>query len=86
MGNIEENCDVVPFVVPYFGEHEDKLRDIARKLSAVNVETGIYHFNVNRNIFRANYRKCVPIPVHQRIPECTMNMICDTITKEEGWG
>ncbi len=76
---IEENSEVTPFLVPYFHKDEDQAKQILVALSELNVETGVYHFDIARNLLQPEYRKCIPIPVHQSISENKMHRICRTI-------
>lgn len=73
-----EREDVVPYVVPLF-DGEKKLQIMAKRLNSQNVITGIYHFDVNRNLLNPDFKKCLWIPVHQGIGINTLEMICDII-------
>jgi dTDP-4-amino-4,6-dideoxygalactose transaminase len=72
--------DVLPYVVPLF-DREKNLRMIVNALNKKNVITGIYHFDVNRNILNPDFKKCLWVPMHQGINANTLEMICDTIKK-----
>jgi dTDP-4-amino-4,6-dideoxygalactose transaminase len=80
---LEADCDVVPYVVPYFGSPE-VMEGVVSALRAIGVETGIYHFDVNRDMAAADYRKCVAVPVHQGIDAGRMEQICQAIATAAG--
>lgn len=75
---LEEESDVVPYVVPWLGPQE-ALPGVVTALERIGVETGIYHFDVNRDMSVPEYQKCVAVPVHQQINKQRMQEICDTI-------
>ena len=60
--------------------YEDNLKMMVKKLREKNIFTGIYHFDVNRNILDPNFQKCMWIPVHQGLNKDTLKLICDTIS------
>jgi hypothetical protein len=80
---LETDSDVVPFVVPYFDTVKN-LEMVVSALSVIDVETDIYHFDIQRNMLEPEYRKCVPIPVHQGIDRSRMQEICQAILKVVG--
>jgi dTDP-4-amino-4,6-dideoxygalactose transaminase len=60
--------DVMPWVFPLFLKR--RYRDLVVKALIENdIESGVYHFDVNRNMLKPDFRKCVPIPCHQAISE-----------------
>ena len=42
-----------------------------------NISTGIYNFDVNRNLFNPLYKKCIWVPVHQGLSTKKMSEICE---------
>lgn len=78
---LEEECEVVPFLAPYFHEDDARLGRIVETLSKMNVETEILHFDIRRNVLQPEYQKCVPIPVHQGISNTRMHLICQHIAE-----
>lgn len=72
--------DVVPYVVPLMAS-EEQLGKIGGLLCQANIKTGIYHFDVNRNLLNPKFVKCVWVPVHQGLSINDMNRICDLIKK-----
>lgn len=73
-----EKEKVIPYIVPVFSDLE-KMKMIAERLSKAGIYSGIYHFDVNRNILNPFYEKCVVIPIHQGIRREQMDLICGTI-------
>ncbi|HEY4517798.1 MAG TPA: DegT/DnrJ/EryC1/StrS family aminotransferase, partial [Candidatus Paceibacterota bacterium] len=51
---VEADADVVPFFIPYFAGY-DLLAHILRILVEHGIESEIYHFDVNRNMFNPHY-------------------------------
>lgn len=76
--SLEEGSDVVPYLIPWFGPAE-AFPNVVAALQTIGVETGVYHFDVNRDMSASDYRKCVAVPVHQRITIKRMREICETI-------
>ena len=70
--------DVVPYVLPLVAK-EDVLARIKEKLMASGIWTDLYHFDVNRNLLRPQFKRCVWIPVHQGIGRSEMERICSLI-------
>ncbi len=71
------DSDVIPWVVPlYLGS---KNAHVAKALSEVGVESGVYNFDVNRTILDSDFQKCVPIPCHHGITDRQMATIIDTV-------
>lgn len=75
-----EREGVIPYIVPLVGK-EKNLQLMMKRLSSKNVVTGVYHFDVNRNLLAPDFKKCLWMPVHQGINRETLEMICDTIKK-----
>ncbi len=78
-GDLERE-GVIPYVVPLI-DKEVNLKRMVDALYAHNVMTGIYHFDVNRNLLDPDYKKCLWIPVHQGINSESMERICEIIKK-----
>ena len=66
MDNLEK--DVVPYVVPVQAP-ETKLEKINNTLNEIGVNTGIYHFDTNRNVFDPRYEKTILVPVHPSLSD-----------------
>ena len=71
---------VYPYVAPFFGP-EDVLRRVAASLSQGGFESGVYHFDVNRNVFRPRFVKCAWVPVHQGLTLADMHAVGDLIER-----
>ena len=76
-GGLEKE-NVVPFVVPFFTTEKDLMR-IKKILLDINIHTGVYHFDINRNLLNPKFVKCVWVPVHQGISLDGMARICGLI-------
>ena len=74
-----ERDGVCPYVVPLITD-EKKLKKMTNSLLEKNVYTGIYHFDVNRNLFNPYYKKCIWVPVHQGLDTGKMEEICEIIS------
>jgi hypothetical protein len=69
---------VVPFVVPLLAA-EERLGDLVRALRARGFYSDVQHFDLNRNLFNPDFRRCALIPVHQGLGEGDMDEICSVI-------
>jgi dTDP-4-amino-4,6-dideoxygalactose transaminase len=72
--------DTVPYVVPLITD-KNCLDKLNKSMNKENIKTGIYHFDVNRNLLNPKFLKCVWVPVHQGINEEEMGRICFVIKK-----
>ena len=68
-----EGSNVVPWMVPLFASSANK--KIAEALGHAGYESGVYHFDVNRNMLRSNFRECVAVPCHQGLNDADLNKI-----------
>jgi hypothetical protein len=73
-----EDHDVFPYVVPLFAA-DNLLNSIATKLTENKIWTGIYNFDVNRNIFNPDFKKCVLLPVHQGLSDIELDKIITSV-------
>jgi len=66
---LEGDCleEMAPLCYPVFSDDELMLKKVDDWLREVGVYTGIYHFDINRNMFSPDYRRCVPIPLYASI-------------------
>lgn len=78
---LEEDCEVIPYVAPYLHKDGGRLVRVVETLKRMNIETEILHFDIRRNMLYPDYRKCVPIPVHQGISDNSMHHICQNIAE-----
>ena len=73
--------DVTPWVVPlFFGKTEAERAVDA--LTRHGVETGLFRFDVKRNMLDPEYKACVAIPCHDGINEKQMEGIVSIIRKQ----
>jgi hypothetical protein len=56
--------EMAPLCYPFLSEDEQVLKEADEWLKKNGIFTGIYHFDVNRNMFGPHYKKCVPIPLY----------------------
>ena len=70
--------EVLPWVVPVFLP-ETACRRIAKRLNAMGIESGVYHFDVHRNMLKPSYKKCLVLPCHQDIPLRLVERIADAV-------
>ena len=72
------DSDVCPWVTPlFFGK--SKNRKVAHALSGCGIESGVYNFDINRNMLKPDFRECVPVPCHQGLGSTGLGKIIDTI-------
>jgi len=71
---------VTPYIAPFFGT-DDKLKRIVSGMRQNGIVTGIYHFDVNRNLLNPKFEKCIWIPVHQGLNEKDMEKMCEIIKR-----
>jgi len=67
---ILENDDInqmAPICYPFLSEDINLLNRIVKWLRKYNIYVDIYNFDINRNIFNPNYKKCVPLPLYKGI-------------------
>ena len=68
----------MPWVFPLFLKR--RYRDlVVKSLIENDIESGVYHFDINRNILKPDFRKCVPIPCHQGISEDDIGRIIEIV-------
>jgi len=59
--------EMAPLCYPFLCEDELVLKKVDNWLRENSIYTGIYHFDINRNMFKPNFKKCVPIPIYASI-------------------
>jgi len=58
--------DVIPWIAPLFlGDRMNK--KLVNALRKNGIESGIYHFDINRNLTDPDFKECVAVPCHQGI-------------------
>ena len=58
---------MAPICYPYISENISLLNQIKLWLTKYNIFVDIYNFDVNRNMFNSNYKKCIPLPLYDGI-------------------
>ncbi len=72
-----ENSEVCPWVVPLFFGSKNKR--IATTLQEYGIESGVYHFDINRNMLKPRFVECVAVPCHQGISSAVIGSMIDRI-------
>ena len=72
-----EDSEVSPWVVPLFFGNKNK--EVAAALRKRGIESGVYHFDVNRNMLAPNFVECVAVPCHQGVSSAVIGSMIDTI-------
>lgn len=70
----------IPWVVPLFFR-ESILKRIVAKLKQNNIKSDIYHFDINRNFLKPDFKECVPLPCHQGMKQKDIFKIINIIKK-----
>ncbi len=65
---------VTPWVFPIFFDTE-KMHRAARDLQTVGIESGVFHFDINRNMLNPEYRECLAVPCHDGISDEEMDLL-----------
>jgi hypothetical protein len=60
---------------------ESRSKRLVNALRENDIESGQYHFDVNRNMLKPQFVKCVPVPCHQGISETELARIIEITTK-----
>lgn len=76
----EDDIEANPILMPVFLPSE-KLPAASQTLLKAGILAEVLHFDVNRNVFAANYRKCLAIPCHQEIEKEQLSLIAETINR-----
>lgn len=74
-----EECEVTPWVVPLFLGSANAT--VASALADMGIESGVYHFDVNRTMLEPNFQECVVVPCHQGMSDTEIRDIVDVVKK-----
>jgi dTDP-4-amino-4,6-dideoxygalactose transaminase len=74
--------DAVPYVLPLIHPKKETLDRMAAALRALDVGTGVYQFDANRNLFNARYVACLWLPVHGGVAEEDVERIVAAVKRE----
>jgi len=72
--------DIIPFVVPICAP-ERILAKADLALREIGVSLGIYHFDMNRNVFEPSFAKTLLLPIHPGVKEETLDKIVQIIRR-----
>ncbi|MDD5290976.1 MAG: DegT/DnrJ/EryC1/StrS family aminotransferase [Patescibacteria group bacterium] len=75
-----EEEGVTPYIMPIRCS-ESKSEEVLRALQDRNIATGLYNFDINRNLLSPNFVPCIWVPCHSGISDEIFNNITDTIFK-----
>ena len=75
-----ENEGVTPYVIPIRCS-ESKNEKLVNLLRNKGIITGIYHFDIERNLLFPKFIKCVWVPCHGGISDDTFGVITETVLK-----
>lgn len=78
-----EREGVFPYVAPLFAPAE-RLEKISEALRNNGITSGVYNFDINRNVFNPRFVKCAWVPVHQGLSTSQMNRIAEIIEQADG--
>lgn len=74
--------ELLPFALPYFGRGDvSALKCANEALESEGVRAGIYHVDLNRNMYQPRYRRCLLLPCHQAIPMNRFQEICRIVRR-----
>jgi len=75
-----EKEGITPYIIPVLCS-ESQSEKLVKHLQEENVMTGIYHFDVNRNLLNPKFMPCVWIPCHGGISDEVFSEITDLVLK-----
>lgn len=64
----DPDIDVYPLYVPVFLP-EGNMQGVRDELLGKGIQAEILHFDLNRNVFQPDYRKCLALPCHQQVSQ-----------------
>lgn len=67
---------ILPWVVPLFLARKISLSVALRK---AKIESGIYHFDINRNMFDPDFQICVSIPCHHQMTDNDVDKVIEVV-------
>lgn len=74
-------ADAVPYVVPLMHPRREVLERTAVALREFGLDTGVYAFDANRNVFNPNYVPSLWLPVHSGITRDTVERIVEIVKR-----
>jgi hypothetical protein len=60
--------DVTPYVIPII-TRDEKLAKVINAFQKIGINSGIYHFDINRSLLSPDFVKCAWMPCHSSIPD-----------------
>jgi len=75
-----EKEGITPYVIPIRCS-ESKNKTLVRALHDKGIMTGLYYFDMNRNLLAPKFEQCVWIPCHSGISDKDFSEIIDTVIK-----
>ncbi len=75
-----EKQSITPYIIPIYDQKE-KLEKLAQELIAQGIQTGLYNFDLNRNLLEPKFIPCLWIPCHSAISQQQFEAIIQLIKK-----
>lgn len=72
-----KDSDVCPWVAPLFFGSKNK--HVAATLQKCGIESGVYHFDINRNMLDPRFVECIAVPCHQGLSSAVIQSMIDFI-------
>lgn len=71
---------IMPWIFPLFLKEKHR-KKVAMSLTEKGIESGLYHFDINRNMLKPDFKECVAIPCHQGLSENNILRIIEIVKK-----
>ena len=72
-----DGSEVTPWMVPLFAGAANK--KVAAALHKAGFESGVYHFDINRNMLAPRFVECVGLPCHSRLSKKDIERIARVV-------
>ncbi len=76
----DDEIEVNPMLLPVF-LNQSVINQASAALAEKKIQTSIMHFDVNRNVFNSDYRKCLAVPCHQQLEQDELSIIVNIINQ-----
>lgn len=75
--NLLENSEVVPWMMPLFAGAKNK--KIVAALQRAGFESGVYHFDINRNMLKPHFVECVALPCGDELSPSSLALVISIV-------
>jgi len=72
---------VTPYVLPIF-HNKQKLDRMVDAFGRIGISSGVYQFDVNRNMLDPKFAPCAWIPIHPGVHRGVLDQVIDIIKRE----